>query len=113
MAIIQVRKGLFETNSSSVHTLVMCGDSDYDKWKNGEMVYDYQEEKLIPSTDSNYVEWTKMTDEEKENKWLQDNYFTYDEFFDNWDAIPYERFVRPYTTPNGEKIIAFGYFGHD
>ena len=29
----QIRKGTFETNSSSVHSLVMCNKSDYDKWE--------------------------------------------------------------------------------
>ena len=36
MSKIQVRKGLFETNSSSVHSLVLCSESEYEKWKNGE-----------------------------------------------------------------------------
>ena len=33
----QIRKGTFETNSSSVHSLVMCNKSDYDKWEKGEL----------------------------------------------------------------------------
>ena len=28
----QVRCGVFETNSSSVHSLCMCMESDYEKW---------------------------------------------------------------------------------
>lgn len=35
----QIRRGVFETNSSSVHSLTMCTSSDYDKWKNGELVW--------------------------------------------------------------------------
>ena len=35
----QVRRNVFETNSSSVHTLVVCKESDYDRWKNGEVLY--------------------------------------------------------------------------
>lgn len=30
---IQVRRGVFETNSSSVHTLTMCEKSLFDSWK--------------------------------------------------------------------------------
>ena len=33
----QIRKGTFETNSSSVHSLVMCNKSDYDKWEQGKV----------------------------------------------------------------------------
>lgn len=29
---VQIRRGVFETNSSSVHSLTMCMKSDYDKW---------------------------------------------------------------------------------
>ena len=29
----QIRRGTFETNSSSVHSLTMCTQSDYDRWK--------------------------------------------------------------------------------
>ena len=36
---IQVRRGVFETNSSSVHSLVMCSDDDYNKWKKCELLY--------------------------------------------------------------------------
>ena len=45
---IQIRTGLFETNSSSVHSLVMVSGNDYEKWKNGELVYDRMDDKLIP-----------------------------------------------------------------
>ena len=27
----QIRRGVFETNSSSVHSLTMCMESDYDR----------------------------------------------------------------------------------
>ena len=33
-----IRQGVFESNSSSTHSLTMCMKSDYDKWCNGELV---------------------------------------------------------------------------
>lgn len=43
--MIQVRTGLFETNSSSVHSLILCDANDYDDWINGDKLlnvyYDY------------------------------------------------------------------------
>jgi hypothetical protein len=30
--IFQVRQGVFETNSSSTHTLTICSKNDFDKW---------------------------------------------------------------------------------
>ena len=47
----QIRRGVFETNSSSVHSLTMCTGSDYDKWKNGELVWSRWDDELIPITD--------------------------------------------------------------
>ena len=29
----QIRRGVFESNSSSVHSLTMCMESDYDRWE--------------------------------------------------------------------------------
>ena len=32
---ISVRKGVFETNSSSTHSLTMCSEDEFDQWKDG------------------------------------------------------------------------------
>lgn len=34
----QIRRGIFETNSSSEHSLTLMNRNDYYKWKNGEML---------------------------------------------------------------------------
>ena len=34
-----IRNGVFETNSSSTHSITMCMKSDYEKWKDGELYY--------------------------------------------------------------------------
>lgn len=34
--IFQVRQGVFETNSSSTHTLTICSKEDYEDWKRGD-----------------------------------------------------------------------------
>lgn len=106
---IQIRRGLFETNSSSVHSLTMVSESDYDKWKNGELVYDRTWDKLIPVTDEKYLEW-KKENEEEDPDWF--DYLTYEEFFD-YDTIEYETFEDNFTTENGDVVKAFGYYGHN
>lgn len=35
----QIRLGVFETNSSSVHSLTMVEKPDYEKWKKGEILF--------------------------------------------------------------------------
>lgn len=39
--MIQIRHSIFETNSSSVHCLVVLTSSEYNAWKNGEAFIDY------------------------------------------------------------------------
>lgn len=43
----QVRSGVFETNSSSTHSLVICTEEEFEKWKRGEMLLDYYNDRLV------------------------------------------------------------------
>ena len=35
----QIRQGVFETNSSSTHSITMCSGKVYDAWKAGELYF--------------------------------------------------------------------------
>ena len=134
----QIRRGVFETNSSSTHSLTMCSESTYNKWRDGELMYDkynggfisvnteiteidkaeakkYYEKKK----DKYWKEWHQLSDEEL-NEWYDKymyeckrvdkyRYETYDEFFDGY----LEEFEERYTAENGEVIVAFGKYGYD
>jgi len=43
-----IRRGVFETNSSSTHSLCIASKEDFKKWQNGELVYDSWSDKLVP-----------------------------------------------------------------
>lgn len=43
----QIRRGVFETNSSSTHSLTMCSEEEFEKWKNGEILFDRWEVKIL------------------------------------------------------------------
>lgn len=98
-----VRSGVFETNSSSTHSLTICTGDDFKKWEAGELLYNtYTEKFLMPSElieaggrffDKNDEEYVNYSD------WL--------------DGIEYETYKQAYTTKSGDNIIAFGYYGHD
>ena len=98
----QIIRGVFETNSSSVHSLTMCMESDFNKWVTGELVWSRWGDELVPITDE-----IKKSIEEDEREYL-----TYEQFND-YDYIDYETFEDSYTTPNGETVKSFGYYGHD
>lgn len=124
-----VRRGTFETNSSSTHSITMCMESDYEKWKNGEMYWHRWNDELVskeevekemaklreefiadnPDFDENNEEWK----EELEQYINEDKmYYTYEEFND-YNYIEYETFVDTFETPQGEKVVSFGYYGSD
>lgn len=92
-----VRQGVFETNSSSVHSLTVCDKADYDRWVAGEMVLDNYTDKLI-----------EVSDETKDN---EDRYET---ISTNKDRTgDYETFKETHTTKSGDQIVIFGYSGYD
>ena len=134
----QIRKGVFETNSSSVHSLTICGADTFKKWENGELLYDnWRDEfiKPIPELSDSQKEdakesyikkmgpywkqWDELNVEEKE-KWyseygvshglISEDAKTYNQYFeDNY----YDTYSREYTTKSGDNIVIFGYYGHD
>ena len=98
----QIRRNVFETNSSSTHSITMCMRSEFDKWVNGELVWDRWNRELVPITPEIKI---SMENDERE-------YLTYDQFHD-WEYVDYETYTNNYTTPNGDKVVAFGYYGYN
>ena len=37
---VAIRRGVFETNSSSTHSMTIVAKEDFDKWKKGELLFD-------------------------------------------------------------------------
>lgn len=122
----QIRRGVFETNSSSVHSLTMCSGEEYTKWENGEILYWKERDKfgtreeIIEELKNLRYSWgnrelyypdVNWDDEDEVSDVFSDERIsTYEDFFeDEW----FETFEQSYVTPNGEKIVAFGYYGHD
>lgn len=91
----RTRRMVFETNSSSTHSLTMCPKEEYEKWKNGELLLDNWKDKFVEATEENLED--------------EDNY-TYDRY---WDEEYLETFEQSCKTKSGEEIIAFGKYGYD
>lgn len=118
--MINIRKGVFETNSSSVHTITICPKDDYDKWTNGE-VYFYdgkfitldKAKKMINADRKQYdelpINWDEMSPDEINDELSECEIYA----FDNYGFDEYEFFCEDYTTKSGDTIVAFGYYGHD
>lgn len=99
MARTQIRFNVFETNSSSVHSLVLCTKQDYDRWVSGEVVVDFHSRNPIIPVD---------IEEYEDDKYQDDNFTTYKQ----WLRMEGETFMRTIKTSAGEEIVAFGYYGY-
>ena len=81
----QIRKNVFETNSSSTHTLAICTEDEYKDWKDGKLLFNKWHETFVKNTivitkqdrkeaekaynigkGKYYKDWSELTDAEKE-----------------------------------------------
>lgn len=118
--MFKIRKGLFETNSSSTHSLTMCPEEDYNKWRNDELFFNSWEEKFFTKKEmidsiikSGYYTEESISNfpEDKFNEVIKDyGFYTYDKY---WEDDYLEWFLDTYTTKSGETIVAFGKYGYD
>lgn len=119
----QIRQSVFETNSSSTHSITMMMKSDYDRWHKEQLYlysggYGWEFSKPVENqlyTRDEAVAFAKI------NRWYKDREEFSDETlkdigFISWDdeGNEYlEGFYEEFTTPSGETIVAFGEYGYD
>lgn len=116
--MLQIRQNIFETNSSSVHCMTICDNEDFEKWKNGELLYNKENDKFCTREEAieevlEYYEKSPYHDviptKEEANDMLNEFEFcTYEEFGDDM-----EYFEKEYTTKSGDTVTIFGYYGYD
>jgi len=98
---LQVRRGVFETNSSSTHSLTLYEKDEWEEFKNGETVID---ESWHSDNSPAYKtrEDVKMSDAFK--KWLEKNYgdkvndFDEEQFSNVLDEFMYDECIYDYET---------------
>ena len=88
----QVRLGVFETNSSSTHSMTICSEVDFNLWVKGKYLLDVHNEKLVDKA--------TLTQEDLE----EGNYQTRKE----WSSSCSEENLKKYTTTSGEVVVCFG-----
>lgn len=114
----QIRRGVFETNSSSTHSLTLCSKDEYSKWEKGEVLFNRwnenfstKEEAINKLKSKSYYDSADLTNEDEINNTLkEEGYYTESEF---WDDIDMETFHSTYKTTSGEEVVAFGYYGYN
>ena len=113
--MLQIRRSVFETNSSSTHSLTMCLKSEYDRWVAGEVFLDESAGRFL-TKDEAYAELRKFgreletMDNEDAEEMLRDyGIYTAENYNDEY----LEGFEEEFTTPGGEHVMAFGKYGFD
>ena len=129
--MIQIRRNIFETNSSSTHAIIICSESDYEKLGRGEIMiagynsgYDANgfidrstairilRERYEEDHEGFFKEYGIESFEECSEDVINDILaaeeiaYTLDTYGNELET--YEEF---YTTEHGDKIVAFGYYG--
>ena len=118
----QIRRNVFETNSSSTHSIAFASRSEFEKWCNEELFY-----KRSWSGESKFLTMSEAVEEVKSSKYYigeLDNISEMDkediyDIFREYDIYDYEHWgydfemdVTHYTTPGGEEIVAVCYYGY-
>lgn len=141
--MIQIRDNVFETNSSSTHSLTIAPKSVYDEWVDDENIFYYPDGNTFVTRDEAIDSVRKINADYVNSSWYNplENYYWKNDIEDgiaykNIDDVPdefvapylayngyytykmydadyeYEHFCQTYTTENGDKVVAFGYYGY-
>ena len=136
---IKIRGGLFETNSSSTHSLVIMTEKDFRKWESGYYYYNpynYKYELEHEYLDPSYkpVDKALYSEDEVRQFLLHNASITQDDFnfdeddeYDNFENLAYdscfyskdkfdgelEMDEKTFVTPSGDRIICHCAYGYD
>lgn len=128
MPKISIRNSVFETNSSSTHSISLCSYKDYAEWVKGE-AYFYEskdifikEDEIIPylaseeyRTVEELTELKNTNPEKFDSLRREDGIYTCEEYFDvdNYYGGYFEGFTKSFTTVSGDEVVAFGKYGYN
>lgn len=133
----QIRTAMFESNSSSCHTLHICSKDEFEKWKNGEVVYDEWNE-VFATINNIQVKKKDLKEfysyryegnpfmkqfselDEKALDQLKTEYIEFNDLqpegktYNEWNAdYDLETYTKSYTSEHGDEIVIFGKYGYD
>ena len=119
-----IRLGVFETNSSSTHTMIIMPEEKYKKWESGELLRYRWDDKFITREENDRIVKELIKQYAKEHNIsvdevdVDDAYSYYDEDvaytleeFD--DRMNLENDIETYTTKNGETIVIRCWYGYE
>lgn len=120
----QIRRGVFETNSSSVHSVTMCTKNEFDEWKSGKIYRNdgWWSSSFSPLKEKAFLTYDEATELIKSSSYYRpmDEGDDADYYLKEYEIYSYEYWggdhetdVTHYTTPGGEEVVAVCYYGND
>ena len=113
--MLQIRRGVFEANSSSTHSVTIMEKEKYTKWDLGIYYYNYDSDSF-ETIDEIIKKYERDTN--KKFKSIEDNNFQYylndnqiysiDDFFDKFETA-----TEHYTTKSGDEIVAVSIYDYN
>lgn len=124
---VQVRQGVFETNSSSTHSVSVCLATDWDAFNRGDLWMRPCDGKMLPADEAekfneelinsiveNSKRWkTPYTREEIIEDCATDLYKSQADYYAWAENTCYDFFDEGSVLSNGTHVVTFGYYGHD
>ena len=95
-----VRSSVFETNSSSTHSLTICTKKDFNDFMEGKKYLGLYDDTLYDELPT-----------DQEFFYEEDYVESLDEAMDRNDYLEY--YEEEFVTPSGDAMVAFGWYGHD
>lgn len=134
----QIRQGVFETNSSSTHSMCICTEEEFANFKDNKAVWNKNNNKITPIDKIPHgyaqrakdfyqktrtlfmIDWDNLSEEAQfefiisqfDQTYAGDWLFEGKTFYKDW-GTDLERFEKHFSTPSGDKMVAFGEYGYD
>ena len=125
MAKTQVRAGVFETNSSSTHSLTVCTGDEFKMFTSGEAFWGKLDDAILSKDEVGEMYAKALADGRidayytTDGEWYEDQ-IVRDQVISFYDLKTYdawgewlETFNHSFTSPSGDEMVAFGEYGHD
>lgn len=117
---VQIRQGVFETNSSSTHAISICSKTEWEDFEQGKMYYNIEEDRFLPKEEAEqrnaeirkHYEAEGWDFEEDFEDYAEDFWMDSNAYYDYLSNTCYEEF-RETKTVGGVEVVAFGYYGRD
>lgn len=104
---VTFRNGIFETNSSMTHSIVICTKEEMEKWRNRELFRRrWGEDTLVTKEEMEEI----IANERYADR---DDFETYDEFMSDHGYWELEHDSGKFVTPSGDEMCWVAAYGRD